>query len=43
MMTKKAYTKIVNFMDPRVGVVLQGFGHIVDVVKMLLRKFLIQD
>ena len=33
MMTKKGYTKTINFMVPRV--VLQGFGHIGDEVKML--------
>ena len=33
-MTKKGYTKIVNFMTPGVGVLVLGCGHISHMVKI---------
>ena len=35
MMTKEGYANIVNFMTPRIGVVVLGCDHIGDIVKML--------
>ena len=35
MMTKEGYTKLGNFITPRVGVVALGCGHIGYIVKML--------
>ena len=35
MMTKELYTKLVNFIIPRVVAVLVGCCHIGDLVKML--------
>lgn len=35
MITEKVYKGIVNFMIPRVGVAVLGFGHIRDSKKML--------
>ena len=34
MITKEAYTKFVNFMTPRAGVLVLGRGHISYIVKM---------
>ena len=33
-MTKKGSTQIVNFMNPRAGVLVLGRGHISHIVKM---------
>ena len=35
MITEEVYNRIVNFMIPRVMVVMLGFGHIGDREKML--------
>ena len=34
IMTKEGSTKIVNFMNPRAGLLVLGRGHISDIVKM---------
>ena len=34
MITKEGFTKIVIFMTPGAGVLLLGFGHISNVVKI---------
>ena len=34
MMTKEGSTQIVNFMTPRAGVLVLGYGHISHIVKM---------
>ena len=35
MMAKEGYDKIINFITPRVGVVVLGCGHFVDIKKMI--------
>ena len=34
MMTKEGFTKIINFMTPGAGVLVQGRGHISYIMKM---------